>query len=146
MQDVSMPRTFLSKNRHSSTTSEDLIERWGLRISQAAVTLKSTTQKLTRSEIMPLEQRYRADRMFDIHRIHGTIFTNNMDARCQLIHDKQYYQVFGNKQFFVEAYPIKNISDCHLGLDKFVNEYGALDKMTYNSAQEKSEEIHNSKE
>ena len=33
MQDVSMPRTFLSKNRHSITTSEDLSERWGLSIS-----------------------------------------------------------------------------------------------------------------
>ena len=61
MQDVSMPRTFISKNRHSSTTSEDLSERWGLSISQDEITLKSTTQKLTRSAIMPLERRYRAD-------------------------------------------------------------------------------------
>ena len=43
MQDLSMPRTFLFKNRHYSTTSEDLSERWGLNISQAALTLKSTT-------------------------------------------------------------------------------------------------------
>ena len=74
--------------------------------------------------------------MFDIHRIHGTMSTNNMDATCQSIHEKQYYQVFGNKQFFVEAYPIKKRSDCHLGLDKFVKEYGAPDKMTYDGAQE----------
>ena len=61
MQDVSMPRTFLSKNRHSSTTSEDLSERWVLSISQAELTLKETTQKLTRSAIMPLARRYRDD-------------------------------------------------------------------------------------
>ena len=37
----------------------------------------------------------------------------------------------------MEAYPIKKNSDCHLGLDKFVKEYGAPDKMTYDGAQEK---------
>ena len=61
MQDFSMPRTFLSKNRHSSTTSEDLSERWVLSISQAELTLKETTQKLTKSAIMPLARRYRDD-------------------------------------------------------------------------------------
>ena len=83
-----MPQTFLSENRHSSTTSEDLSEIWGLSISQAALTIKATTQKLTRSAIMPLALRYRADRVFGVHRIHGKISTNTMDARCQSIHDK----------------------------------------------------------
>ena len=54
MKDVSMPRTFLSENRHSSKAEEDLSERWVLSISQAALTLKSTTQKLTRFAIIPL--------------------------------------------------------------------------------------------
>ena len=55
MKDVSIPRTFLSENRHSSMTEEDISKRWGLSIYQAALTLKSTTQKLTRSAIMPLK-------------------------------------------------------------------------------------------
>ena len=104
------------------------------------------TQKLTRSAIMPLARRYKADQMFDVHRIHRTMSTNTMDVRCQLIHDKKYCQVFGKKQLFVEAYTIKKKSDCHLVLDKFVKEYGALDKMTHDGAQEKSEERQNSKE
>ena len=37
----------------------------------------------------------------------------------------------------MEAYKIKKESDCHLGLDKFVKEYGALDKVTYDGSQEK---------
>ena len=75
--------------------------------------------------------------MFDIHRINGTMSTDTMDSRCQSIHDENYCQVFVNKQFFVEAYTIKNKYDCHLGLDKFVKEYGAPDNMTYDGAQEK---------
>ena len=74
--------------------------------------------------------------MFDVRRLHGTMSTDAMDARCQLIHNEKYCQVFSNKQLFVEAYSIKKKSDCHLGLDKFVKEYGAPDKMTYNGAQE----------
>ena len=74
--------------------------------------------------------------MFEVSGIHGTMPTNTMDAICQSIHDEKYCQVFGNKQFFVEAYPIKKKSYCHLGLDKFVKEYGAPDKTTYNGAQE----------
>ena len=72
--------------------------------------------------------------MFDVRRIHGKMSTNNIDARFQLIHDEKYCHVFGNKQFFVEANSIKKKSDCHLGLDKFVKEYGAPDKMTYDGA------------
>ena len=66
------------------------------------------------------------------------MFTDTMDARCQSIHDEKYCQIFGKKQFFVEAYPIKKKYDCHLGLDNFVNEYGAPDKMTYGGAKKKS--------
>ena len=48
IQDVSMPRMFLSKNIHSSTKEEDLSKRWGLSIPQSAITLKETTQNMTR--------------------------------------------------------------------------------------------------
>ena len=90
MKDVSMPRTFLCENILFSTTAEDLSERWVIIISQAELSLKATKQKLNGSAIMPLEKRYRADRMFGVRRIHGTMSTDTMDARCQSIHDKNY--------------------------------------------------------
>ena len=43
MQDISMPRRFLSKNKTFLTTAEDLSKIWGIIISQAALTLKETT-------------------------------------------------------------------------------------------------------
>ena len=99
MQDVSMPRTFLSKNIHSSTTSEDLSERWVLTISQTELIIKATANKLTRSALMKMAQRYRADRMFDIHMIHGTMYTDTIDAISKSIHDEKYCQVFGNNKY-----------------------------------------------
>ena len=97
MQDVSMPRTLISKNINYSTTEEYLSKIWGLSISQAALTLKARRQKLTGSAIMPLARRYRADQMFNVRRIHGTMSTNTMDAICQSIYDEKYCQVFGKK-------------------------------------------------
>ena len=107
MKDFRIPRMLLSESIHSSTTAEDLSYRWGLSISQATITLKATTQKLTKSAIMSLAQRYRADRMFDVRGIHGIMSTDTMDTRCQSIHDEKHCQLFGNKQLFVEAYSIK---------------------------------------
>ena len=64
--------------------------------------------------------------MFGVRRIHGEMSTDTMDARCQLIHKKKITPKYlATKKFFVEAYPIKKKSDCHLGLDRFVEDYGA---------------------
>ena len=106
MQDFSMPQTFLSKNRHSSNTAGDFRKRWVLSIPQISITLKSTTQKMTRCAIIPLARRYRSDQMFDVRRIHGTMSNDTMDARCQSIHNENYCQVFGSKKIFLEANPI----------------------------------------
>ena len=81
MKDFSMPRMFLSENRHSSTITEDLSKIWDLSLSQDALSLKATTQKMNRSEIIPLARRYRSDRMFGVLKIHGTISTNTIDSR-----------------------------------------------------------------
>ena len=74
--------------------------------------------------------------MFEVQQIHGTMSTDTMDASCQSIHQDKYLQVFGNKDFFVEAYPIKRKKDSYEGLDKFVKAYGAPDKMIYDGAGE----------
>ena len=85
---------------------------------------------------MPLARRYRADRIFDVQQIHGTMSTDTMDARCQSIHQDKYLKVFRNKDLFVEAHPIKRKKDSYEGLDKFMKEYSAPDKMIYDGAGE----------
>ena len=62
--------------------------------------------------------------------------TNTLDARVKSIHGQKYCQVFGNKDFFVEAYPIEKRLDCHKALDRFVRDYGALYVMQYDCTPE----------
>ena len=59
LPDINLPRTFLSSKRQSSTTPKDLSKRLSLSISQVALTFKATSQKLTRSSVIPLARRYR---------------------------------------------------------------------------------------
>ena len=62
-------RAFLSADQHLNTTPEDLRKRLGIGVAQAAVMLKSTTQKLVQSPNMSLSLRYRADCMLTVKRL-----------------------------------------------------------------------------
>ena len=62
-------RTFISSNRHSSITPEDLSENWSISVHQAKMILDATTRKLIRSAVMPISRRYQVDRMFGFRRL-----------------------------------------------------------------------------
>ena len=80
---------------------------------------------------MPIARRYQSDHMFDVSQLHGMMSTDTMDARCNLIHAEKYLQAFGNREFFNEASPIKHKADCHEGIETFVREYGAMERIIY---------------
>jgi len=63
------PKTFISTERHSNISPEDLSETWGISVEQAKMTLDATTQRHGRSAIMPLSRRYRLDRMYELKHI-----------------------------------------------------------------------------
>ena len=133
------PRTFLSSNRHSNTTPEDLSEAWNISIQQARLTLDATTQHHVRSAIMPLSRRYRMDRMFEPKRLLGKMTSDTMDPNCTSLHgDHRYCQVFGNKQLFCECYPIKTKSSCYEALKLFIREYGAPEEMITDGSREQT--------
>ena len=130
-EDQIMPtRTFISSERHTNTTAEDLSEIWNISVDQARMTLDATTQHHVRSAIMPLSRRYRTDRMFEPKRLLGIMASDTMDPRCESLHgDHRYAQVFGNKQMFCEAYPIAAKANCNDALKQFILEYGAPEVM-----------------
>ena len=141
-EDQIMPtRTFLSSARHTNTTPEDLSEIWNISIEQAKMTLDATTQNHVRSAIMPLSRRYRTDRMFEPKRLLGTMASDTMDPKCKSIHgDYRYTQVYGNKQMFCEAYPIKSKSEDDVGasLKRFIVDYGAPEEMVTDGSKEQT--------
>ena len=83
---------------NSDVKPSELNKRWQ--------TLKATTQRMIQSDIMPISRQYRADRMFEQLRIKGTIFTDTRAGRYKYLDRNHYVQVFSNKNFFADAYPI----------------------------------------
>jgi hypothetical protein len=130
------PHTFLSKDGPSRTTPEELSERWGLSIAQAALTLKSATRRLVRSALMPLARKYRVDRMFEPNRLSGAFATDTMDMRCNSMHGERCCQVFANKEFFAAAYPIERKGDACEPVDWFVQDCGAPETLISDGANE----------
>ena len=135
-EELEAPRTFISSDRHSSITAEDLSERWCISVKQAQMTLDATTRRLVRSAIMPLSRRYRVDRMFGIRRLNYEISTDTIDGKVKSIHGDRYAQIFGSKEFFVAAYPMGSKSEAGDMLDKFVRRYGAPKLLKFDGSKE----------
>eukprot|EP00980_Cylindrotheca_fusiformis_P016016 scaffold4712_cov68-Cylindrotheca_fusiformis.AAC.1 len=137
--ELKAPRTFVSSQRHTNTTAEDLSEVWGINLEQTRMTLEATTQHHSRSAVLPLSRRYRMDRMFEPVRLTGDMATDTMDPRCPGMHAGfRYCQVFGNREMLAEAYPIKSKRDCEDALKKFLREYGAPEKMISDGSKEQT--------
>ena len=88
-------------------------------VTQASLKLKATTRDLVWSALMPLVYSYQVDHMFQMNMICGIIPTDIIDARYKSLHAEKYYQMFWNKGFFAEVYPVNNKFDYHIGLDEF---------------------------
>jgi hypothetical protein len=78
LDDVPLRRTFVSNERHLQVTAEEISERWRIGLTQARDTIKVTTENGTRSAILPLSRRYRADRVFERPLMRGQFYTDTM--------------------------------------------------------------------
>ena len=66
LEDEPVRCTYVSTERHEKATAETLAERFCIGPERAKATLQATTHMVTRSAILPIGRRYRANRMFDI--------------------------------------------------------------------------------
>ena len=136
LQDVPSARTFQLKERCSTITPSDLSERWYIGLGQATGTLKVTTQRLMRSAILPLAQRYCVDRMFIRLRIRGSIYTDTMNGRYISLDGNKHTQIFANESFFATAYPMEHKSSASQALKQFISDFGIPDRLVCDGAAE----------
>lgn len=64
ISDIPDTHTFVSEERRTNVSPQALSERWGINLSTFIQTLKKITQKFLRRGILPLNRRYRIDRVF----------------------------------------------------------------------------------
>ena len=109
-------RTFISGNRHPNVTPFSLAERFGIGLRQAQATMIATTQRGTRSAILPIARRYRADRMYQCRRLQGKFATDTLYSKS--------------------IYPLQKANGEQVGqsLKDFIHDYGAPEHITFDGA------------
>jgi hypothetical protein len=130
-------KTFVSKQRHSAVTPEQLSERWNIGLNQAKQTIKVTTQRGVRSAILPLSRRYRTDRMYNQKKLRGMRFyTDTLIGKHKSLNNNTCAQLFANESFFAKCYPMEKKSLAGTALRQFIRDYGVPEQLTFDGAVE----------
>ena len=95
--------------------------------------MKVTTQRGTRSALMPISRRYRADRMFQVKRLNGKFAADTLFSDCKSLSQNTCGQVYSHKCDFKAFYPLPSESGENIGtsLLDFIHEFGAPAKLTF---------------
>ena len=137
LNDIPSPRTFVSKERHTSITAAELSERWLIGLSQATDTLNKTTQLIVQSAVLPLSRCYKADRIYELPRLPGEWFTDTIHGRTVSRDRNKYGQVFANHTYFAAIYPMDRKGKAGEALRVFCQEFGVTERLTMDGAKER---------
>ena len=85
LEDIPTRKTYSSTERHVKMSAEVLADRFGIVLERARQTLKATTQIGTRSALLPIGRRYRADRKFGVRRLNGKFATDTIWAKSKTL-------------------------------------------------------------
>ena len=134
--DTKDKRTFISGNRHPNVTPFSLAERFGIGLRQAQATMIATTQRGTRSAILPIARRYRADRMYQCRRLQGKFATDTLYSKCKSLRSNIAAQIYSHKCGFKAIYPLQKANGEQVGqsLKDFIHDYGAPEHITFDGA------------
>ena len=129
-------RSYTSKGRHKQLTSLQLAEDWCIGYRRAEATLKATTQNATRSAILPISRRYRADRRYNVKRLNGKFSTDTIYSDCKSLLQNISAQVYTTKFGFAAVYPITGFDGITIGttLKDFISDYGVPEHITFDGA------------
>ena len=96
----------------------------------------ATTQRGTRSAILPIARRYRADRMYNLPRLNANFATDTLYADKKSIRSNIESQIYSHKCGFNAAYHMRRANNDNVGnsLNDCINDYGIPDYLTYDGA------------
>ena len=138
VQDVPQAKTFQSKGRQSTVSPEELSDQWQIGLEQAIDIATKTTQRLTWSAVMPLASRYKADRVFQSKSLTDMWATDTMDGRVKSFDGNQYAQLFSNRTYFSEIYPMARRAESGQALNTFVMELSAPEELKVDESKEQN--------
>ena len=129
-------RTFTARGRHAKVTSEAIAELWCIGLRRARDTMGATTQYGTRSAVLPLSRRYKADRMYKVKTLDAKFATDTFYADVKSLNQNTCAQIYSNKVGFAVCYPMIDAKGDRIGrsLNDFVNDFGVPRHLTFDGA------------
>ena len=104
LEDIPTRQTYTSTERHVKMSAEVLSDRSGIGLERARQTLKGTTQRGTRSALLPISRRYRADRKFGVRQLNGKFATDTIWAKSKTLRRNVASQIYSQKCGFNAVY------------------------------------------
>lgn len=125
--DVPTRHTMISSDRHSKLTVDTLAELWCIGPKCAQATIDATSQRYTRSAILPIARRYRADRMYNVKQLNWKVATDKIISDIKSLKQNTCSQVYTHKCGFAKTYTMPHASGTSIGHTSrdFVNDFGA---------------------
>ena len=133
--DVPSRRTFVSTDRHKKATIDQIADKWCIGPIKARNTIRVTTQRGTRSAILPISRRYRADRYLNEKRLNSKFATDTIWADTRSLNQHKYAQAYTHKCGFAACYPMDRITGDQIGysLQDFVSNFGVPEHLTFDA-------------
>ena len=127
----------ISNKRHTGISPENIAELWGIGYNRAKATIEATTQRGTRSALLPLSRRYRADRIYKMKRLDGKFATDTLYADTKSLLQNTCAQIYSHKNGSSACYPLPSANEENIGntLNDFIHDFGAPKYLTFDSAQ-----------
>ena len=109
---------------------------WGIGMNRTKATIECTTQRGSRSAILPLSRRYRADRMYSMKRLNSKFATDTFYSDYKSINQNTCAQIYSHKNGFSAVYPLENATGDSIGqsLTTFSNDFGVPEHLTFDGA------------
>lgn len=134
--EVPVRRSLVSRERHLRTSADTLSELWGIGLNKAKATMAATTQMATRSAVLPISRRYRADKMYGVKRLNGKFSTDTLWTDTKSLNQNKSGQIYSHKNGFAVCYPIKQATGDSIGdsLLDFIHDFGVPEHLTSDGA------------
>ena len=128
--------TYKSQSKHQRVDANTIAKLWGIGFNRAKATLNCTTQRGSRSAILPLSRRYRADRMYSMKRLNAKFATDTFYSDYKSINQNTCAQIYSHKNGFAAVYPLENATGDSIGqsLATFSNDFGIPEHLTFDGA------------
>lgn len=129
-----------TSSKRQGIDAQTLAKNWGISLQKAERTLEVTTQRGVRTILHPsLSRRFRTnDRQLRYRRMTQTLYSDTLESSVKSYRGNKYAQVFGARNGWARAFPMKRKAEAHEALSLLFARDGVPPTMVVDGAKEET--------